>query len=104
MKKYIFILFCLFSISKLYAQNDLYLIFDASEPSVTKNVYKYVNNQINNPCIMECRPAKIGTNGYCFGYPYVYGTELDLEMKPNTPIRTMTKAQALALYPSNVNF
>ena len=103
MKKYIFILFCLFSISKLYAQNDLYLIFDPNESSVTKNVSKYMGNAPNNPQVMECRPAKINTNGYSFGYPYFYGTELDLKMKPNTPIQTMTRVQALALYPNAKN-
>ena len=93
----------MFSISKLYAQNDLYLIFDASEPSIIKNVYKYVGNQINNPQVVECKPFKIGENGYCFGYPYFYGQDLKLKMKLNTSVRTMTRAQALALYPNAKN-
>ena len=102
MKKYIFILFSFLLINKLHAQN-LYLIFDANEPSVTKNVYKYVDNAPSNPRVTECRPFKIGTDGYCFGYPYFYGQRLKLEIRPNTLIQTMTRTQALALYPNAKN-
>ena len=85
------------------AQNNLYLIFDENEPDVIKNVYKYVGNQLNNPRMKQCGVFKIGTDSYCFSYPFFYGIDLDLAIKQGTPVQTMSRAQATTLYPNAMN-
>ena len=90
--------------SSMYAQTDLVLIFDINEPKVTKNVYKYIRNQANNPAMYTCAVFKIGTDQYCFSYPFFYGLDLKLGIHPpNTPFQTMTRTQASALYPNAMN-
>ena len=92
------------SFSSIHAQNDLYLIFDINEPIITKNVYKYKRNNINNPNVQQCGVYKIGSDEYCFYYPFFYGLDLKLGVYPlNTPFQTMTRTQATALYPNAMN-
>ena len=104
MKKYLTIILLMVSFSSIYAQNDLVLIFDINEPIVTKNVYKYKRNNINNPSVRQCGVYKIGSDQYCFSYPFFYGLDLKLGIHPpNTPFQTMTRTQAAALYPNAMN-
>ena len=104
MKKYIIVLLLIAFVSNAYAQNDLYLIFDVNEPKVTKNIYKYIRNNANNPIVSTCAVFKIGTDGYCFSYPFYYGLDLELGIyPPNTPFQIMTRTQAAALYPNAMN-
>ena len=103
MKKYLIMFLLVISLSNVQAQNDLYLIFDVNEPIVTKNVYKYKRNSVNNPSIKQCGVFKIN-DGYYFNYPIYYGLGLELGIHPpNTPFQTMTRTQATALYPNAMN-
>ncbi len=103
MKKYLIIaLFLLIGINAK-SQNqgtNLYLVISPNEPLVVKNVYKYVGNDITNPCMYGCTVIKRIDGGYYIAYPLYYGTDLKLEPKQGAIVQTINISQIASLYPT----
>lgn len=98
--KNILILLLLLISNTAFSQN-LYLIFDPTEPIVTKDVRKYLRR--TNAVIKGCGVFKLNDGSYSFGYPWYGGIGLELEKKDGTTPVSMTVAQSQSLYPNAMN-
>jgi hypothetical protein len=103
MKTIFFILCWAFLATSAFAQN-LYLIYDPSEPIVTKDVRKYIGNRgKTTPVMKQCGVGKLLSGVYSFGYPVYSGQGLKLQKGGKTPIAYMTVVQSQSLYPNAMN-
>ncbi len=102
MKKTILIITFFLILGEVVAQNqgtNLYLILNENEPTVIKNVYKYVRNNINNPRMKECGVSKLDSDLYHIHYPFYYGLGLTLREKVGISIQNISISQVASLYP-----
>ncbi len=92
----------LLCISNIAFSQNLYLIYDPTEPIVTKDVRKYIGHH-GNAVMKQCGVGKLGNYGYSFGYPWYGGVGLQLKKKTDIAPVSMTVAQTQSLYPNAMN-